>query len=46
MPKEKSGDTKKSIDAIVDEIKGKFGEGMIMKLGDVRKVDVEAIPSG
>jgi recombination protein RecA len=46
MPKEKSGDTKKSIDAIVDEIKGKFGEGMIMKLGDVRKVDVEAIPTG
>jgi len=47
MPKEKvAGDSKKSIDAIVDEIKGKFGDGMIMKLGDVRKVDVEAIPTG
>lgn len=46
MPKEKAGDTKKNIDAIVDEIKGKFGEGMIMKLGDVRRVDVEAIPTG
>lgn len=47
MPKEKvSGDSKKNIDAIVDEIKGKFGDGMIMKLGDVRKVDVEAIPTG
>lgn len=46
MSKDKAGDAKKSIDAIVDEIKGKFGEGMIMKLGDVRKVDVEAIPTG
>lgn len=47
MPKEKAvTDTKKNIDAIVDEIKGKFGDGMIMKLGDVRKVDVEAIPTG
>lgn len=47
MPKEKAAsDTKKSIDAIVDEIKGKFGEGMMMKLGDVKKVDVEAIPTG
>ncbi|TXH02057.1 MAG: DNA recombination/repair protein RecA, partial [Candidatus Moraniibacteriota bacterium] len=47
MPKEKAvSDAKKNIDAIVDEIKGKFGDGLIMKLGDVRKVDVEAIPTG
>lgn len=46
MSKEKAGATRKSIDAIVDEIKGKFGDGMIMKLGDIRKVDVEAIPTG
>lgn len=47
MPKEKAvSDSKKNIDAIVDEIKGKFGDGLIMKLGDVRKVDVEAIPTG
>lgn len=46
MPKEKENDAKKNIDAIVDEIRGKFGDGMIMKLGDVRKVDVEAIPTG
>ncbi|TXH07370.1 MAG: recombinase RecA [Candidatus Moraniibacteriota bacterium] len=47
MPKEKTvGKERKNIDAVVDEIKGKFGEGMIMKLGDVRKVDVEAIPTG
>lgn len=37
---------RKKLEAVVDEIKGKFGEGMIMKLGDVRKVDVEAIPTG
>lgn len=46
MPKEKGSDGKKSIDAIVDEIRGKFGEGMMMKLGDVKRVDVEAIPTG
>lgn len=47
MPKEKAtSDSKKNIDAIVDEIRGKFGEGMMMKLGDVKKVDVEAIPTG
>lgn len=47
MAKEKAvSNGRKSVDAVVDEIKGKFGEGMIMKLGDVRKVDVEAIPTG
>lgn len=47
MPKEKTtSDNKKNIDAIVDEIRGKFGEGMMMKLGDVKKVDVQAIPTG
>ena len=37
---------KKDIDKLVDDIQEKFGEGMIMKLGDVKKVDVEAIPTG
>ncbi len=47
MSKEKSvTKERKNVDAVVEEIKGKFGEGMIMKLGDVRKVDVEAIPTG
>ena len=36
----------KEVEKVVEEIKEKFGEGMIMKLGDVRKVDVEAIPTG
>jgi recombination protein RecA len=38
--------SEKEVDKVVDEIREKFGEGMIMKLGDVRKVDVEAIPTG
>lgn len=47
MPRTKGEEgSRRSIDAVVDEIKGKFGEGLIMKLGDVRKVDVEAIPTG
>lgn len=36
----------KKLDALVDELQAKFGEGIIMRLGDVRKVDVEAIPTG
>lgn len=40
------GADRQNIDQVVDEIREKFGEGMIMKLGDVRKVDVEAIPTG
>jgi recombination protein RecA len=42
----KEGEDKNRINEVVEEIKEKFGEGMIMKLGDVRKVDVEAIPTG
>ncbi len=37
---------KKKIDVVLDAIEEKFGEGMMMKLGDVRKVDVETIPTG
>ncbi len=36
----------KILEATVDEIKGRFGEGSIMKLGEARRVNVEAIPSG
>lgn len=41
---EKAG--KKNLNAVMDEIREKFGDGMIMKLGDVKKVDVQAIPTG
>jgi recombination protein RecA len=43
---EKNKESKPSVDNVVDEIKEKFGEGMLMKLGDIKKVDVEAIPTG
>ncbi|MEP7162188.1 MAG: recombinase RecA [Candidatus Moraniibacteriota bacterium] len=49
MPKEKEksiSSGRKNVDAVVEEIKGKFGEGMIMKLGDIRRVDIEAISTG
>ena len=34
------------LEETVKEIQEKFGEGAIMKLGGVRKVDVDAIPTG
>ncbi|MFZ1720079.1 MAG: recombinase RecA [Candidatus Moraniibacteriota bacterium] len=37
---------RKSVNAVVQEIRDKFGEGMIMKLGDVKRVDIEAISTG
>ncbi len=36
----------KDLENVVSEIREKFGEGVIMKLGDVKKVDVESIPTG
>lgn len=47
MPKkDKAKGGEKRIDEVVEEIRSKFGEGMIMKLGDVKRVDVAAIPTG
>jgi recombination protein RecA len=40
--KEKSKDLEKTL----DEIKQKFGEGSVMKLKEVRAVDVDVIPTG
>jgi len=45
MPKEESN-KKTILDETVKEIKDRFGEGSIMKLGEVKKVDVAAIPTG
>jgi recombination protein RecA len=36
----------KKVEGVVDEIKQKFGDGMIMKLGEIKKVDVASIPTG
>jgi len=34
------------LDKLLDSLQDKFGEGAIMKLGDVKKVDVAVIPTG
>jgi len=36
----------KILDAAVDEIRGRFGDGAIMKLGEAKHVDIDAIPTG
>jgi len=42
QPKTENGDLQEAI----DEIKQRFGEGAIMKLKDVRAVDIDVIPTG
>ncbi|OGF58207.1 recombinase RecA [Candidatus Giovannonibacteria bacterium RIFCSPLOWO2_01_FULL_43_160] len=34
------------VDAAVKDLQSKFGEGVLMKLGDIPKVDVDVIPTG
>jgi len=47
MIKQKESKIKKQdLEEILDEIKQRFGEGAIMKLKDVKTVDVDAIPTG
>ena len=36
----------KAAEAAIDQIKAKFGEGSIMKLGEAHKMKVEVIPTG
>lgn len=45
MPKKEKIQTKDNLDDTVEAIKEKFGEGAIMKLGEVKAVDIEAIPT-
>ncbi len=42
----KEKEEKKDLEEAVEEIKQKFGEGAIMKLREVRAVDVDVIPTG
>ena len=45
----KTGDSNKKEEAALsamEQIRAKFGEGSIMKFGDARKTDVDAIPTG
>ncbi len=44
--KEAPKDDDKKLENVVDEIRTKFGDGMLMKLGEVQKVDVASIPTG
>lgn len=44
--KDKKEERQKILEATVDQIKGRFGDGSIMKLGEARHVDVDAIPTG
>lgn len=43
---EENSGRKAAILGAIDQIKDKFGEGSIMKLGEARKMQVEAIPTG
>ncbi len=36
----------KDIEAAIKDLRTRFGEGVIMKLGEVKKVDVDVIPTG
>src|SRR4030043_2090499 len=44
--KEKTFDKSKVLEETVSEIKERFGEGSIMKLGEAKKVDVDVITTG
>lgn len=44
--KDVSDEKQKAVDNTVSEIKERFGEGSIMKLGEARRVDVGAISTG
>ncbi|MFC1756723.1 recombinase RecA [Patescibacteria group bacterium] len=45
-PKKPPKTTGDDLSVILDGIKSKYGEGAIMKLGEAKKVDVDAIPTG
>ena len=47
-PESKKEEPKESREvlAAIAEIREKYGEGSIMKLGDARRVDVDVIPTG
>jgi len=46
--KEENKDLKKDtdLDKLLDSLQDKFGEGAVMKLGDVKKVNVAVVPTG
>ncbi len=44
--KETKGVSDKQLDNLLSSLQEKFGEGSIMRLGEVSKVDVAVIPTG
>jgi recombination protein RecA len=44
--KDKVDEKDGAVKTAIDTIRERFGEGAIMKLGDVKKVDIDAIPTG
>ena len=46
VSKDEKLDKIKLLESAVKEIQDKYGEGSIMKLGDAKRVDVDAIPTG
>ncbi|MFH0893562.1 MAG: recombinase RecA [Bacteroidota bacterium] len=42
----KNKEQEKGVNSVVSEIREKFGEGIIMKLGDVKHVDIASISTG
>ena len=36
----------RKVDAAVKDLQSKYGEGILMKLGDVPRVDIDVIPTG
>lgn len=46
MAKKKDNDTKTDLDSLIKELQKEFGEGAVMKLEEMPKVDVEVISTG
>ncbi len=46
VDKKATDEKKKAVEVAVSQIEKQFGKGAIMKLGDDKKLDVEAIPTG
>lgn len=45
-PAQEGARDSKDIDRAINEIKTKFGDDAIMRLGDTPKVDINAVPTG
>ena len=46
VKKEDDKKSKKRLDEAIEEIKQQFGEGSLMKLNEMKNVEVDSIPTG